>query len=69
MSLAIRPAIVVWIAIRLEPRGRTALAIVILDETPSLFELLGGTLVIAGVYLALRPEGAQRLEGEVTSAD
>ena len=68
-SLAILPAIVVSIAILLEPLGTTALAIVILDETPSLFELLGGTLVIAGVYMALRPQGAQRLEGEVTSAD
>lgn len=36
---------------------------------PTIFELLGGTLVIAGVYLALRPEGAERLEGEVASAD
>ena len=68
-SLAILPAIVVSIAILLEPLGTTALAIVILDETPSLFELLGGTLVIAGVYMALRPQGAQRLEGEVASAD
>lgn len=68
-SLAVLPAIIVSLAILLEPLGTTALAVVILDEMPTTFELIGGTLVIIGVYFALRPGAEERLEAEISSAD
>lgn len=68
-SLAYLPAIVVSVGILLEPLGTTALAAVILDELPSNFELLGGVLVLSGVYLALRPAPGDRFVDEVASAD
>ena len=68
-SLAYLPAIVVSIGILLEPVGTTALAAVILDELPTIFELLGGGLVLVGVYIALRPSPEDRFVAEVASAD
>ncbi len=55
-SLAYLPAVVVAMAILVEPVGSTVLAALILDEPPSAIEGVGGALVLAGVYLALRPE-------------
>jgi drug/metabolite transporter (DMT)-like permease len=62
-SLAYVPAALVAVAILGEPVGATALAVVILDETPSAFEFTGALLVMAGVYVALRrgPEPATDL--------
>lgn len=53
-SLAYVPAALVAVAILVEPVGATALAVVILDETPSALEITGALLVMAGVYVALR---------------
>jgi drug/metabolite transporter (DMT)-like permease len=53
-SLAYVPATLVAVAILWEPVGATALAVVVLDETPSAFEMAGALLVMAGVYVALR---------------
>ena len=68
-SLAYLSAVVVAMAILLEPIGTTALAAIILDETPTIAEIAGGALVLVGVYLAIRPRGEERLEAEVASAD
>ncbi len=68
-SLAFISAVVVAMMILLEPIGTTLLAAVILDERPTLFELLGGTLVIVGVFLAIRPQPEQRLAAEIAAAD
>jgi drug/metabolite transporter (DMT)-like permease len=45
---------VVAIAILGEPVVATLIAAVLLDETPSAVQLLGGAVVLAGVYLGLR---------------
>jgi drug/metabolite transporter (DMT)-like permease len=62
-------AVIVSIAILAEPVITTALATVVLDEYPTPFELAGGALVLAGVYLALRPQRQEHLAVEVASAD
>lgn len=49
------PATRVASAVMLEPVAATLLAWGILNETPPATALAGGALVIAGVYLALRP--------------
>ena len=68
-SLAYLSAVVVAMMILLEPLGTTALAAVILDERPTTFELLGGALVVVGVYLAIRPRPEERLPVEIAAAD
>lgn len=68
-SLGCLSAVVVSIMILLEPVITTGLAIPILDEAPTAFELAGGALVLIGVYLALRPRGEQRLAAEIAAAD
>ena len=54
-ALAYVPAALVAVAILGEPVGATALAALVLNETPSAFEIAGALLVLAGVYVALRP--------------
>ena len=68
-SLAYISAVVVSIMILLEPVITTLLAIPILDETPTGVELVGGALVLVGVYLAIRPRQEERLTLEVAAAD
>ena len=68
-SLAYLSAVVVAMAILLEPIGTTALAVVILDERPTIAEMAGGVLVLIGVYLAIRPRREERLVVEISSAD
>ena len=46
-------AAVVAIAVMAEPVGATILAAMILGENPSVSELLGGAVILAGVYLAI----------------
>lgn len=53
-SLGYLPAVAVAIAVQGEPVGSTVLAALLLDEVPTAFELAGGVLVLAGVYIALR---------------
>lgn len=53
-SLGYLPAASVAIAILGEPVGATLLGIVFLDERPTLLQLSGATLVLAGVYIGLR---------------
>lgn len=68
-TLAVLPAVIVSIAILMEPVITTGLATFTLNEYPSVIELLGGALVLLGVYLALRPERQSRLAVEPTAAD
>ena len=51
-------ASVVSIALLAEPVGATALALVFLDEAPAPATLVGGAVILAGVYLAIRAEAA-----------
>ena len=68
-SLGFLSAVVVAVMILLEPVITTGLAIPILDERPTSFELAGGLLVLVGVYMALRPRPEERLAVEVAAAD
>jgi drug/metabolite transporter (DMT)-like permease len=53
-SLATVPAAVVAVAILGEPAIAVVLSSFLIDEVPTLLELLGGAIVLAGVYVALR---------------
>ena len=55
-SLAALPAAVVSVAILGEPVMTAVIAGFVLDEVPTLLELCGGAVVLAGVYVALRGE-------------
>lgn len=57
-SLGALPAAVVAVAILGEPVMTSIIAGIVLDEVPTLLELCGGAVVLAGVYVALR--GARR---------
>lgn len=57
-SLGYLPAASVAIAILGEPVGATLLGVAFLGESPTVPQLLGGVLVLAGVYLGLRGAGA-----------
>ena len=61
-------AAVVAVVILAEPVGATALAYVILGESITLQKLIGGLLVLAGIYLAVRAEGRPRTL-EITGRD
>jgi drug/metabolite transporter (DMT)-like permease len=49
-------ASIVSVSLLAEPVGATILAFVILDEAPGAWTLIGGAIVLAGVYLAIRAE-------------
>ncbi len=46
----------VSVALLGEPISSTFLAILILNETPSILEVLGGIIILAGIYLASRDQ-------------
>ena len=52
-------ASVVAISLLAEPVGATTLAFVILHETPPVSTLIGGTIVLVGVYLAIAAEASR----------
>jgi drug/metabolite transporter (DMT)-like permease len=60
-ALGYLPAVIVALAILVEPVGATALAAIILDEYPSAPEIAGGLLVLVGVYVGLRPQRGETL--------
>ncbi len=51
-ALKYLPASVVSISLLGEPIGSTILALILLGETPAPFEIMGGVLILAGIYLA-----------------
>lgn len=51
-ALKYLPASVVSISLLGEPIGSSILAMILLKETPALFEIAGGLLILAGIYLA-----------------
>lgn len=55
-SLSRLSAVAVSTAVMAEPVGATLLALLLLGEAPRPTELLGGAIVLAGVYVALRGE-------------
>lgn len=61
-------AAVVAVVILAEPVGATVLAYVILGEGVTLQKIIGGLLVLAGIYLAVRAEGRSRVV-EITGQD
>ena len=68
-TLGYLPAVSVTIAVLGEPLGATLLAAIFLSEAPTALELVGGLLVLAGVYTGLRggvisaARGANGLKG------
>jgi drug/metabolite transporter (DMT)-like permease len=53
-SLRFVPATVVTIAVLGEPVGATALALLILNEAPTLSEIGGAILILVGIFIAFR---------------
>jgi drug/metabolite transporter (DMT)-like permease len=53
-SLGVLPAVAVSIAVLGEPVGATLLGALLLGEEPTVLEVAGGALVLAGVYVGLR---------------
>ncbi len=53
-SLGYLPAVTVAIAILGEPVGATILAAIFLAETPTAIEVIGGLMLLAGVYAGVR---------------
>ncbi|HLC30934.1 MAG TPA: DMT family transporter [Dehalococcoidia bacterium] len=62
-SLGHLSAVAVSTAVMAEPVGATVLAFLVLGEAPGMNEVLGGAVVLGGVYLALRGEGRRRPSG------
>ncbi len=58
-SLRYVPATMVTIAVLGEPVGATILALAILGEIPSGFEIIGGLLILGGIALAFSKEPAR----------
>ena len=56
-------ATLVTIAVLGEPVGATALAWVILSEPPSVWEIVGGVLIMTGIFYAFRRGGVQMERG------
>ena len=52
-TLGIFPAAIVGIAIVCEPIGASLLAVILLDEIPTLFEMVGALIIVSGVYIAI----------------
>lgn len=42
-----------------EPIGSTILAMLLLNETPSILKIIGGILILVGIYLSARSPGAE----------
>ena len=54
-ALKYLPAAFVSIALLGEPIGSSIFAMLLLGEPPALFEIIGGLLILAGIYLAANP--------------
>ncbi|MGV8050414.1 MAG: DMT family transporter [Anaerolineaceae bacterium] len=54
-SLQTLPATIVSMALLGEPIGSTILAIIFLNETPVLFEIIGGLCILSGIVVSVLP--------------
>ncbi len=54
LALRLIPVTLVSVAILGEPVGATLLGYFILDEVPTIKELIGGVLILAGIFIVLR---------------
>ncbi|MBC8477037.1 MAG: DMT family transporter, partial [Dehalococcoidia bacterium] len=54
LALRLIPVTLVSVAILGEPVGATLLGYFILDEVPTVKELIGGVLILAGIFIVLR---------------
>jgi drug/metabolite transporter (DMT)-like permease len=59
-ALGYLSAAYVSIALLGEPIGSTILAYFLLSETPTLFKIVGGILILAGIYVASLSESRKR---------
>ena len=59
-SLAHVTGTVVAVAVMAEPVIASLLAIPILDEVPNTTSAVGGLLILAGIYVAMRPSRGRR---------
>ena len=59
------PASVVTISIMAEPVGATVLALILLGEVPALVTLIGGAIVLAGVYVGVTSQTRERVAESV----
>jgi drug/metabolite transporter (DMT)-like permease len=48
------PVTLVSVSILGEPVGATVLGLFLLDEIPTVTEILGGVLILAGIFIVLR---------------
>lgn len=55
-ALKFIPAAMVSLALLGEPISSSILAFLILHEPPTILEVIGGVMILAGIYLATRPE-------------
>ena len=55
------PASVVTISIMAEPVGATVLALILLGEVPALVTLIGGAIVLAGVYVGVTSQTREQV--------
>lgn len=60
-SLRFLPATMVTIAVLGEPVGATILALAILNEVPSNFEIIGGVLILGGIALAFSKNEGKKI--------
>ena len=68
-ALRFLPAAIVAVLTLGEPIGSATLAYFILQETPTLGILVGGALILAGIYLAVRPRRQRTRSAEDTGPD
>jgi drug/metabolite transporter (DMT)-like permease len=61
-ALAYLPAAYVSIALLGEPVGTILLAILILNESPGLFEVIGGIIILTGIFQATRAQSLDARE-------
>ena len=66
-SLRFVSATLVTVAVLGEPVLATALAVAVLDEVPTWSEVVGGILILGGIFWAFRGSGASRREAGVDS--
>jgi drug/metabolite transporter (DMT)-like permease len=65
-ALAHLPTALVSVTMLGEPIGSTVLAYFILNESPALLEVLGGVLILAGIYITASQQEKREIQEEAT---